>query len=293
MKFGFKQITVICAAALLLCSCGSSTASKAVEQARLSVAGHDYQAALDSLKLAVSEGARTKEILSMTDILSGYLSAESAFNADDMAQAEAAMASIPAEYVNYSIKGDIDTLNASIVSRKSEIAAIDSQIAGVKIFVQNGDYVSAEANIAELKESNLTQAQRTQTEELDLFLQAANEKINEANSKAPGTAYTPSNPQPAAPRNRYSPYLFDSDTDYITDAYLDTKTQDEVRLILNEIYARHGYIFSTERYSRYFSSKSWYVPISSSAADVEAQFNSVERTNRERITAYEKARGWR
>ena len=88
-------------------------------------------------------------------------------------------------------------------------------------------------------------------------------------------------------------YLFPTDTTYITDSDLQGKTQGEVRLILNEMYARHGYIFQTEYYSQYFGRKSWYIPRSGSQADCERQFNSIERANKEFISSYESARGWR
>lgn len=88
-------------------------------------------------------------------------------------------------------------------------------------------------------------------------------------------------------------FLFPSDTQYITDADLAGKTQDEVRLILNEIYARRGYRFSTDYYKNYFSSKSWYTPRTNSQPDVEKSFNAVELANKNFIAAYEQSRGWR
>lgn len=90
-----------------------------------------------------------------------------------------------------------------------------------------------------------------------------------------------------------SEYLFNSNTEYITETYLNTKSQSEVRYILNEIYARHGYIFTTDEYKTYFSSKSWYVPKHSSAEDAEGYFNEVEQSNKTTIVNYETSKGWR
>ncbi len=101
----------------------------------------------------------------------------------------------------------------------------------------------------------------------------------------------PVNPAPAAPAQ--SAYLFNSDSEIITYSYLNTQTQKQVRLILNEMYARHGYIFSSQEYSNYFNSKSWYTPLYTSAEQVEGYFNSVERKNKEIIVAYEKEKGYR
>ena len=85
-------------------------------------------------------------------------------------------------------------------------------------------------------------------------------------------------------------YLFPSDTQYITDSYLDTLSKDDIFFIRNEIYARHGYIFKTEPFKTYFSNKYWYTP---NPNFNENMFNSIEKTNKERIVNYEKRMGWR
>ena len=85
-------------------------------------------------------------------------------------------------------------------------------------------------------------------------------------------------------------YLFPSDTQYITEAYLDTLSKDDVAFIRNEIYARHGYMFKTEPYKTYFSNKYWYVP---NPDFNEKMFNSIEKANKDLIVAYEEKMGWR
>ena len=88
-------------------------------------------------------------------------------------------------------------------------------------------------------------------------------------------------------------YLFNSDKQYITNEYLDTQTQEQVRLILNEMYAWHGYIFKIEEYSSYFSKKAWYTPVYTSEFEAESHFNDIERQNKITIVNYEKSKGWR
>lgn len=59
-------------------------------------------------------------------------------------------------------------------------------------------------------------------------------------------------------------YIFkDSDKTYLMEDDLRGKTKDELALARNEIFARHGYVFTDETYKKYFSSKSWYTPNSS------------------------------
>lgn len=91
----------------------------------------------------------------------------------------------------------------------------------------------------------------------------------------------------------YSPsseYLFPSDSQYITTADLAGRSQQEVTLIRNEIYARHGYIFKSQDIQNYFAEKSWYYP---NQYFDESLLNAVEKSNIDTIIAYEKQMGWR
>ncbi len=85
-------------------------------------------------------------------------------------------------------------------------------------------------------------------------------------------------------------FLFPSDRQYITYEDLEGRSQNEVALIRNEIYARHGYVFTKEEYQEYFGSKSWYVPDPNFNID---SLNTYEKTNSEFILQYEKDKGWK
>ena len=70
-------------------------------------------------------------------------------------------------------------------------------------------------------------------------------------------------PQPAvcAYTNSADYIIADSDSRQLTAAELSIYTKEELGYIRNEIYARHGYKFSTAEYAEYFGSKSWYTPL--------------------------------
>lgn len=85
-------------------------------------------------------------------------------------------------------------------------------------------------------------------------------------------------------------YLFPSNKEYISEADLYGKTKDEIALIRNEIYARHGYVFNTEPFKSYFESKDWYVPNENFDDSV---FSEIEKTNKDFLVEYEESRGWR
>ena len=100
--------------------------------------------------------------------------------------------------------------------------------------------------------------------------------------------YTPS-PEPE-PYFDDDSYIMSTDKRYITARELQYYSKDEVALIRNEIYARHGYIFKSEPYKSYFASKSWYYP---NPGFSEADFSEIERKNKSTIVEFEKGMGWR
>lgn len=60
----------------------------------------------------------------------------------------------------------------------------------------------------------------------------------------------------------------------------------------NEIYARHGRMFSDQNIQDYFNRKSWYVPQTSSKDFDESALNEVEKYNVELIRSYELQQGY-
>ena len=70
---------------------------------------------------------------------------------------------------------------------------------------------------------------------------------------------------------------YNLDEYYISDTILDKLSQDEVRTLLNAMYAHYGYTFTTEQYAQFFSSKPWYSSRGTSMSDCESMFNDYER----------------
>ena len=85
-------------------------------------------------------------------------------------------------------------------------------------------------------------------------------------------------------------YIFPSDRVYLTIDILEELTKDELALLRNEIYARHGYVFNLEEYKTYFNRKSWYRP---NEYFDESMFNEIEKANKDLIVEYEIEKGWR
>lgn len=51
------------------------------------------------------------------------------------------------------------------------------------------------------------------------------------------------------------------------------------QMIINEIYARHGYVFKTKEISKFFEAKSWYEPDTSDMSEITSRLNKTELKN--------------
>lgn len=86
-------------------------------------------------------------------------------------------------------------------------------------------------------------------------------------------------------------YIFsESNTRYLTDEEISAYSSEELELAKNEIYARRGRIFVTERIADYFNGKSWYQgTISPEEFDAKQEqiFNEYESANVNKIVQWE------
>ena len=86
--------------------------------------------------------------------------------------------------------------------------------------------------------------------------------------------------------------VFPNSDIYILTSYdLQGKSAYELYIGRNEIYARHGYIFSTPELARYFSTKSWYYPRYNASAFDERVLSYTEQRNIALIIERERAIG--
>lgn len=82
-------------------------------------------------------------------------------------------------------------------------------------------------------------------------------------------------------------------TKYYTKSDLKKLSKSEVRRAVNDIYALHGYIFTTDENMDYYSKMDWYQGTVTSMEDAEKDFNAYENANKDLIVEYEKKKGWR
>ncbi len=72
----------------------------------------------------------------------------------------------------------------------------------------------------------------------------------------------------------------------LTDEDLRYFTKRELELLRNEIYARHGYIFTRQDLQRHFDAKSWYHPVTRNTYEIH--LNDIEQYNVNIIKSYER-----
>ena len=79
----------------------------------------------------------------------------------------------------------------------------------------------------------------------------------------------------------------DSAERYLKAAEVQNYNRDEIQLMINEIYARHGREFHTQENTNYFSRQDWYNPISGkSDEEIEREFNNFEKANVKLLCEY-------
>lgn len=86
-----------------------------------------------------------------------------------------------------------------------------------------------------------------------------------------------------------------SDSEYLTRSDVEGLSQQDNRLAINEIYARHGYTYETEDLKEYFESKDWYEsdPDINQSTWNDNMLNDYERANVNLLTTVAKERGYR
>lgn len=84
-------------------------------------------------------------------------------------------------------------------------------------------------------------------------------------------------------------YIFYSQEEYLTEEDVKYLPKDILKIARNEIYAQHGYIFTTNDMKQFFEQKEWYSgTIDSSEWSDEKYLNNYERKNVQLISKYEK-----
>lgn len=83
-------------------------------------------------------------------------------------------------------------------------------------------------------------------------------------------------------------YLMPDSADrYLEISDIEGYSRDEIQMIINEIYAKHGREFHTQENIDYFSAQDWYEPVvGKSDEEIANEFNAYEKANVELLCKY-------
>ncbi len=105
---------------------------------------------------------------------------------------------------------------------------------------------------------------------------------------------TASSNTPSSNTEKTGGYVLEGSDSRLIDKSEITSMDDRMlTLAVNEIYARHGYIFTTPYLSEYFNSKTWYNPQYTASQFSNKWFNEYESKNIDTITSVMKEKGYR
>lgn len=99
---------------------------------------------------------------------------------------------------------------------------------------------------------------------------------------------------PSSSTEKTGGYILEgSESRYISKSEVSSMDEKTMTLALNEIYARHGRIFTTPYLSDYFNSKTWYSGTVSPENFDDSVFNKFEVANKDTIVSVMKEKGYR
>lgn len=103
----------------------------------------------------------------------------------------------------------------------------------------------------------------------------------------PAPTPTPSAETPTPAPGTGSFILMDSSSRYLTEADLEGLTWEQLTLARNEIFARHGRLFTQPQLAAYFESQPWYMGAIPASAFDSSLLSAIERSNIDLISRME------
>lgn len=152
---------------------------------------------------------------------------------------------------------------------------------------QSGSTSQKEKDLAQ-KEAELKQKEQELLDEKKRDLEKKEKELAEEKAKLEKSKAAASNEKPTQSGGKFYAKGYgrfpDASERILDQADIENFTSYELKIMRNEIFARHGYIFNTDDMRRYFSQQSWYRPL---YQDVTASLSAIEKRNVDFIKSYE------
>ncbi len=174
-----KKVVLIAIMILLLLSlvgCGNTAATEAIEQGRLELVSKEYDKALSSFEKAINEGSEDEEIKELIKTIKSFNHGKKLIEEGNFDEAKEVLDSIDKDYVNYSIKDDINSLKEKIVTYEENDKFINNEIVSIDQLVSEGKYDDAKTKSEELLVSERIISE-VQKQKVDEYVMKADEGI--------------------------------------------------------------------------------------------------------------------
>ena len=197
-------------------------------------------------------------------------------------------------FIGCSLKtGDTSSENPSAAEQdRPDEASAASGSAKKENTISQDSSAEKEENLSETKNKPIKTALKTDISEnqdsKDTDLNITNLKDTNPKNTEPESA-APENTEPEAELNPEEFVIFDSGTKVLTQQDTANLSTEELMYARNEIYARHGYIFTDPDIKSYFERKSWYKPKYTKEQFSDTLFNTTEVQNIQFLLSQENA----
>ena len=120
--------------------CSNSTETKAIEQGKLSLANLEYDKALGSFELAISEGTKDEEVKTIVKIIEDFKESKRLIDEGKMEEGKKVLNEISEEYKNYTIKDDVNSLKEKMVIYYKGNEVIEEKLNIIDSLLGEGKY---------------------------------------------------------------------------------------------------------------------------------------------------------
>lgn len=139
---------IILGMTILFVGCGNSVVKKSIEQAKTLIENKDYDKALLSLEMALDEDKENKEANKLYEIVDAYQNAKKAMEENNIEEAKKILDSINEEYINYSIKDDIDGLKNEMENYDKKVEEVNNHLTESEKLFNENKYVDCKVYLA-------------------------------------------------------------------------------------------------------------------------------------------------
>lgn len=179
-KIKLTAMTLLLSIVLVGCN---NEVKKDIEQGKSEFENKEYDDALMYFKQAIDKGSKEEDVITMAEIIEVYNKSMKEMESNNLEEAKKTIDSINPDYINYSIKEDVDSLKEKIdVKLKEE--EINDMISEVDKLIANKDYDNVKMLINEIQKNKLSDSQKKYINELIKKIDSEIEKIENAKKES-------------------------------------------------------------------------------------------------------------